>query len=241
MNSPSFNHLVTNMLAAHPGERVCQFEYEGKKYWLKQTERLQGAMRLLKADPHQSFLKEVRVLQRLAELQAPVPKLIQADEHYLVLEDVGPTVNQWLSAPGLEPACLQSILNDSAKALAGLHKMALAHGRPALRDISWQQGRVTFIDFEANQQGSNLLMQQIRDLLVYIHSLYRYLGPAEQMIGEAIKHYRNTGGERVWRHTQTLLAGWQWLGFLLRPFRHRGGRDLKPIYWVLRSFRAEQS
>jgi hypothetical protein len=74
-------------------------------------------------------------------------------------------------------------------------------------------------------------MQQIRDLLIYIHSLYRYLGPQNQMISEAISQYRQHGGELIWQRTQSFIASWQWRYYFPRPFRHVGGKDLKPVYW----------
>ncbi|TVL52386.1 serine/threonine protein phosphatase [Shewanella algae] len=237
MEQPKFNQYVLRVLEAHPGERICSFEYEGKKYWLKQAETLQGAMRMLKPNPQLALEKEKQTLEHLASRSAPVPRIVQSDKGYFVVEDAGVTVKDWLALKSQDQQGMQQILNDSAAALAGLHSMGLAHGRPALRDISWQQGQVTFIDFEANQKGKDMLMQQIRDLLVYIHSLYRYMGPANEAIAQAIASYRQAGGEAIWHETRSFLVSWQWLYLLLRPFRDIGGRDLKPIYWVLWHFR----
>lgn len=237
----SFQEMMARVMADHRGQRVCSFEFQGRKYWLKQVERPKGAMRLLKGNSRQALRKEISVLERLGAVNAPVPRLVQVGQDYFVVEDVGKTVNQWLQDPSLDSAEVQAILNDSALALARLHSMQLAHGRPALRDIGWAQGQVTFIDFEANQAGSNLMWQQIRDLLVYIHSLYRYMGKITETtsgaIEEAIGHYRRAGGEVIWHCTRAALDRVSWLYYLLRPFKEFGGRDLRPVYWVLRHFR----
>lgn len=237
MSKCDFDQVVKQMLASHPGERVCYFQHQGKGYWLKQAETLAGAMRVLKANPHNAIQKEIQLLAQLNAQGAAVPMLMASGDDYLVVADAGKTVNQWLASEGMTSELLQPILNDASIALAGLHSMQLSHGRPALRDISWQGGEVKFIDFEANQPKQSLFMQQIRDLLIYIHSLYRYLGPQNQMISEAISQYRQQGGELIWQRTQSFLATWQWLYYFARPFRHVGGKDLKPVYWVLWHFR----
>ncbi|QSX42121.1 BUD32 family EKC/KEOPS complex subunit [Shewanella cyperi] len=235
MEDAEFSQLVSNVLQHHRGNRITPFEYHGKKYWLKQAEKLEGAMRFMKSDPKEALQREIAALKLLGDKQAPVPRLVDAGNDYLVLEDAGITLNRWLTVEG-QPS-LQSILNDAAGALAGLHKLQLAHGRPALRDIGWQQGKVTFIDFEASQLGKDLLRQQTRDLLVFVHSLYRYLGPRREMIIEAIGQYCRNGCHHVWLAAQKRLKKWQWLRPFLKPLRHRGGRDLRPVYWVLDHFK----
>jgi len=235
MEDADFSQVVSCVLQHNRGARVMPFEYQGKKYWLKQAEKPEGAMRFLKSDPKQALRREISALRLLGDKQAPVPKLVDATDDYLVVEDAGTTVNRWLS--GTEQPSLQTILNDAASALAGLHKLQLAHGRPALRDISWQEGKVTFIDFEASQLGKDLLRQQTRDLLVFVHSLYRYLGPRREMVLEAIAQYCRNGCHHIWLAAQKRLQKWQWLRPLLKPFRTRGGRDLRPVFWVLDHFK----
>ncbi|ABE55477.1 conserved hypothetical protein [Shewanella denitrificans OS217] len=232
-----FKQVVSQVRHTHLGERICFFQYQGKGYWLKQAEHLQGAMRLVKDNPYVSIQKEIHLLTQLNAQGAAVPMLMDSGADYLVLEDAGKTLKQWLTSHETTQDQLQIILNDASRALAKLHTMSLAHGRPALRDISWQAGDVKFIDFEANQAKQSLCMQQIRDLLIYIHSLYRYLGPQSQMIFEAIAEYRRHGGDAIWQQAKAFVASWQWLYYFARPFRHVGGKDLKPIYWVLWHFR----
>ncbi|MBB1270599.1 phosphotransferase [Shewanella sp. SR44-3] len=232
-----FKQMVARVREQHLGERICFFQYQGKGYWLKQTEHLQGAMRVLKANPHASIQKEIQLLAQLNAQGAAVPLLMDSGDDYLVVADAGKTLKQWLGSRETTHEQLQVILNDASQALAKLHSMSLAHGRPALRDISWQAGEVKFIDFEANQAKQSLFMQQIRDLLIYIHSLYRYLGPQSEMISEAISQYRRHGGEAIWQKSKAFVANWQWLYYIARPFRDVGGKDLKPIYWVLWHFR----
>lgn len=235
-----FKLVITELLALNKGERISDFEYQGKRYWLKQVEHHSGLMRFLKPNPLEAIKTEVLTLKNMAAQLAPVPKLVLAEEDFFVVEDVGSTVKQWLTEDEISPPCMHQILNDSAKALAGLHAMNLAHGRPALRDISWQDGQVSFIDFEASQYKKDIGYQQVRDLLVFIHSLYRYLGPLHEFITPAINSYRQHGGEEIWQSAAQFLKKWQWLYYPVSLFKNRGGRDLTPIYWVLKYFRMQQ-
>ncbi|MCC4832404.1 phosphotransferase [Shewanella sp. 10N.7] len=233
----SFKDKVALMLVLNKGERISQFEHHGKRYWLKQVEQLTGAMRFLKADSAKALIKETQVLKQLDAEGAPVPKVVANGEGYLVIEDAGRTVRDWLDNNDIAATEQQNILNDSSQALADLHQMQLAHGRPALRDISWRSGEVKFIDFEANQQKGSVVEQQIRDLLVYIHSLYRYLGADSERISKTITAYRQAGGEAIWQKSKDFLASWQWLYYFASPIKNVGGKDLKPVYWVLWHFR----
>ena len=42
------------------------------------------------------FKEECEILQHLNNIGAPVPKLCDFGDDYLVLEDAGPTLNSWL-------------------------------------------------------------------------------------------------------------------------------------------------
>ncbi|MCL1126450.1 lipopolysaccharide kinase InaA family protein [Shewanella surugensis] len=235
-----FKSVITELLALNKGERISNFEYQGKLYWLKQAEHHTGLMRLLKPHPLEAIKTEVYILKNMAAKFAPVPKLVLAEEDFFVVEDVGSTVKQWLTEDDISSSSTQQILNDSAAALAHLHTMNLAHGRPALRDISWQDGQVTFIDFEASQYQKDIEYQQVRDILVFLHSLYRYLGPLHDLIVPVINSYRQHGGEAIWQRAALWLRKWQWLYYPVSLFKHRGGRDITPIYWVLRYFRVHE-
>ncbi|QYJ95382.1 serine/threonine protein phosphatase [Shewanella spartinae] len=236
MTVSSLQHVIDKLLVENQGERIVSFEHQGRKYWLKQSERLTGAMRWLKSQPQAALQLEISTLTQLAKRGAPVPELVASGEGFLVVADVGMPVNGWLNADISEAEKLK-ILQDSATGLAHLHLKGLAHGRPALRDICWEEGDVAFIDFEANQQDSDMHSQQIRDLLVYIHSLYRYIGPHPEIAEPVIAAYRAAGGESLWQASKQEMAKWQWLNYLIAPLRSIGGKDLRPVYWLLRHFK----
>lgn len=237
MPNQAFRCFVDSVLNDNMGKRVVRFDYQGQIYWLKQAEKLTGAMRFLKSDPKRSIQVEIDTLKKLALEGAQVPKLMCFGDNFLVVADVGKTLNEWMANVDIESDTRQQILIDSGVALAKLHTLGLAHGRPALRDISWQDGKVSFIDFEANQHNKNITYQQRRDILVYIHSLYRYLGPKHEFIEATIMAYRHAGGDHVWQEAKEWIAPWQCLYYALYCLKNVGGKDLRPIYWLLWHFR----
>ncbi|QLE85895.1 MULTISPECIES: serine/threonine protein phosphatase [Shewanella] len=237
MKSQSLADVIEQQLLEHAGERIVSFEHQGKRYWLKQAEKLTGAMRFLKQQPDIALHKEIATLQSLAAKGAAVPQLVSHGSHYLVVADVGRTVTQWAYDPKTPKVQLQQVVVDSAIALAELHQLGLAHGRPALRDISWQDGQVAFIDFEANQSQQDIHDQQVRDLLVYIHSLYRYIGEHEDIVDAAIEAYRQAQGETIWQAARVKMKAWQWANWIVAPLKNIGGKDLRPIYWLLKHFK----
>ncbi|MBE8167650.1 MAG: serine/threonine protein phosphatase [Shewanella sp.] len=232
----SFKYKIAQLVELNKGKRIFSFEYQGQKYWLKQAEKLKGFMRVLKGDAQKALVREICTLQRLSSKQAAVPKIVCHDVDFFVLEDSGKTVKDWLSSH-ITPINMQHIINDSSKALATLHSKDLSHGRPALRDICWDNGQVTFIDFESKFGKSSVEQKKIRDLILYIHSLYGTLGPQSDVAAAGIQHYRDSGGEWIWQQAQVFLRSWQWLYYVSFPFRNNGGRDSKPVYWVLKHFR----
>ncbi|NRD73549.1 serine/threonine protein phosphatase [Shewanella sp. VB17] len=237
MPNQAFRCFVDNVLNDNIGKRVVRFEYSGQVYWLKQAEKLTGAMRFLKPNSKKSIQIEIDTLKKLALKGAPVPTLMYCGDHFLVIADVGKTLNEWMANANIESNTQQQILVDSGVALAKLHTLGLAHGRPALRDISWQDGQVSFIDFEASQNNKSIIYQQRRDILVYIHSLYRYLGPKHESIKPVIMAYRHAGGDNIWQEAKKWITPWQCLYFVLYCLKDVGGKDLRPIYWLLWHFR----
>ena len=171
--SPEFRQYVNQLVIEHRGERIYPFQYERKKFWLKQPEKLKGIWLLLKPYPKQSFKKELQTLLNLAEKKAPVPKVSYHNEDFFVLEDAGITLSQWLCDKSANNQQKFSIIYDACLALIDLHAKNLVHGRPAIRDITWDKGKVTFLDFESRSSSQNQNWLIVRDMLFFFDSLCR--------------------------------------------------------------------
>lgn len=214
--------LHTNMKSS----RVVAFDFNHKKYWLKQTEQLTGFMRLLKANPKRALTRETEALQYLNNIGAPCAVLIQHGDGYLVLEDVGVTANQWFNNPAITVKQKQEIVKDCAIALAELHSLNLVHGRPATRDMGWDNGKVRFIDFESRLNIRQLEWNKKRDLLIFIHDLFRNSNLSQAMIESAVTAYRQHGGEQVWQQVVLFVNRSQVIYRLFKPFYRIAGKDL---------------
>ncbi|MGV6988730.1 phosphotransferase [Testudinibacter sp. P80/BLE/0925] len=222
----SLTETINQVLSDNKAARVVSFYFGNKKYWLKQTERTRGFMRLLKTNPQQALRHEVQALQYLNKVGAPCAKLVEFGDDYLVLQDVGMTANQWLHNTAFDQTQKQRVLNDCAVALAELHRLDLVHGRPATRDMGWDNGKVRFIDFESKLDIRRLQWNKIRDLLIFIHDLYRNGTLSQTMIESAVAEYRRHGGETVWRQAIQLVNKRRMLYCLFKPFYPIAGKDL---------------
>ena len=65
--SPEFREYFNQLVIEHCDEHISPFQYEGKKFWLKQPEKLKGIWLLLKLHPKQSFKNELQTLLNLTE------------------------------------------------------------------------------------------------------------------------------------------------------------------------------
>ncbi|MBE2895322.1 hypothetical protein HPC38_00285 [Pasteurellaceae bacterium HPA106] len=218
--------LISQLRREHPAQRVLSFDYQGEKYWLKQVEQTRGVMRLLKGNPKRALATEIATLRHLNALNAPCAELVEAGEDYLVLKDVGETVNHWLNNDSLTDVQKNALVAQCATALAQLHHNEMVHGRPALRDMGYMNGKVRFIDFESSLNHTQLARNKVRDVLVFLHDLYRSERATTTMVTQAIHAYRKAGGESVLRQATALLHRWCWLYYLLKPTRRFAGKDL---------------
>jgi len=245
--------IIRDQIQKNQNKRTSTFEYKGKKYWLKQKEPPSLIKHLLMRNASKSLIKEKTVLKKLAKQGIPVPNVIDFGEDYLVLSDVGDAVINiiekrhtyysnnhpkfYLNGNPLK----EKILTKASAALAKLHKMGYAHGRPSIKDICLKNNKIYFIDFEENQLGKNIHKQQMRDLLIFIHSLYRFFGIKNESIKKIIKIYQKNGGGKVWTRTNKKMQTWTWLRYLFFFFKKSGGKDIIPIYWVFNFFKSQKN
>ena len=231
--------IITHQLKKYPNNRTSGFKYEGKRYWLKQTESSSIVKYLLMMDSSANLKKEKLVLKKFTQLKIPVPTVVDSGESYLVLSDVGDNILYLLENKNLTHSEKLKVLIKTSTALAKLHEKGYSHGRPSIKDICLKNNKIYFIDFEENQLGKNINQQQIRDLLIFIHSLYRFFGINNESIKKIIKAYKQNGGDKVWARTKKKMQTWIWLRYLFFFFKKSGGKDITPIYWVFDLFKSQ--
>jgi len=245
--------IIQDQIQKNQNKRTSTFEYKGQMYWLKQKESLSLIKLLLIRNASKSLIKERIVLKKLSKKGIPVPDVIDFGEDYLVLSDVGDAVINIIEKrqtyysnnhPKFHvngTPSKEKILTKASRALAKLHKMGYAHGRPSIKDICLKNNKIYFIDFEENQLNKNINKQQTRDLLIFIHSLYRFFGVKNKSIKNIIKTYQQKGGDKVWSRTNKKMQTWIWLRYLFFFFKKSGGKDIRPIYWVFNFFKSQKN
>ena len=228
--SPEFRQYVNQLVIEHCNERIYPFHYEGKKFWLKQPEKLKGIWLLLKPYPKQSFKNELQTLLNLTEKNAPVPIVSYYDENFFVLEDSGITLSQWLCDKRANNQQKFSIIYDACLALIDLHDKNLVHGRPAIRDITWDKGKVTFLDFESRSSSQNQNWLIVRDMLFFFDSLCREEDISDDFIQKVALYYQDHCRVENWQNMIVFLQRFRWIYYLLLPFKPIAKTDLIAVY-----------
>ncbi len=237
----TFEHYVRQLLQKYHGKRITPFDYGGEAFWLKQPERVKGVWRLLKPYPHKAFRQEIEALRYFVGKGAPVPEIVLSGEDFFVLRDGGRSIGSQLNDDKVAQALKDQMLDDGARALAQLHRQGLVHGRPALRDMLWDNGRVSFIDFESGLVKTNsaaaLVRQKVRDNLIFIHSLGRTASLSDERILSVVKRYFADCEATIRQATFDTVRRYRWLYTVLRPFRPIAKMDLIAIYRLFETLR----
>ena len=223
----NLKQYVNEILKDHTDERVFSFEFDGQKFWLKRIEKtIKGGFltKIFKPNPYKSFAAEIKKLEILNEANVPAPKLVLKSDEFFVIEDVGEPVARLFKYSNDEKF-KHEILLKAARALAGLHALNFAHGRPALRDIAIKNDEIKFLDFESKFFSKDLELQKCRDLLVFIHELYRQK-ISNELVKEVIDEYINANGDEIYEHSLRLIVKFKPFYHLLKPFKSLNKKDL---------------
>lgn len=231
--SMTFEQYVEYLQKQNPTSRTLRFEYEDKSYWLKQAETVEGTQRFLKPFAQQAFRNEVNYLLDLQKKSAPIPRIYLANDKVLVLEDSGKPIGYWLEDNNLTAQQKQQILNDAVQALVNLHNMDLTHGRPLLKDILWQDGKVTFIDFEMRSKSNNLFGKKVRDTLFFLYGICREPEITRQQIQQTFLFCKQQMDQKILSATLARIKLLLAFYYILLPFKKVARTDLKGFYLLM--------
>lgn len=199
-------------------------------------------MRLQKGDAKAAFNAEKSAYIRLSTLGLPVPKLLDEGENYFVTEDSGPILIKILRKNGALGEDFQNAIGVAAETLARFHALGYSHGRPALKDICWDQKNITFIDLERISPSRDNLKGHGLDVLVFFFSLIAETGGTGKEVFAARKRYQAKDDKGVWQEAQRQTGKLRILAFVLWPLirllRHK--REFAAIDPLLRFFSGDQ-
>ncbi len=179
----------------HPEKRVLSFSWDGETFWIKRKMG-NGRKAAVKYSVEKEFYYEIARMTIAArstpELVAPIEVLTPT---YMVTVDGGANLTHWLESDISEEKKI-SILEQAGAALASLHGAGIVHGRPALRDICWKDGKITFLDWENRLYSQDLEEQKAIDFLIFLQGLAREnFAEGKSRLAAMDRGYRNHGGE----------------------------------------------
>ena len=219
-----------------PDERVLSFTAGGEKFWIKRKMG-NGRRGAVKYSVEKEFYYEIARMtiagRNTPHLVAPVEVLTPS---YMVTKDGGPTLKNWLDSEKTEAEKIQ-LLEKAGEALATLHEADIVHGRPALRDICWQDGKFTFLDWENRMYAKDLEEQKAVDFFLLLQGLGRESYKEERSRMEALdRGYCAKGGTSVrdeairFLKRHSILCG---LTQKLKPFHMKDVESVRKVYEYL--------
>ena len=235
-NDPNFKKQVQLLRQQHPDERIMSFTYQDNLYWLKQPEKLTGFEKILKAQPLKSFQCELQRLISLTNQGAPVPPLMLWDKDFFVLADAGRNLRGLMNDYRDDEQKSHQLLQQAIAALVQLHQKNIIHGRPALRDMLYKNGQISFVDFESFSKSRNLNWLKARDGLIFIHNLGRIASFSDERLYQIIAEYQQACDPIVWQTMVKFIRQYHWLYLLLTIFKPVARKDLIAIYRLFQQF-----
>lgn len=225
--------MADRLISERPSDRVLNFTLDDQKYWIKRKLG-NGRNQLVKYSVEKEFYYEIARMT-IAGRNNPdlVPEIEVLTPNYMVTKDGGPTVKNWLDSDKSE-AEKELILEEAGAALAALHKNGIVHGRPALRDITWNDGVIHFLDWENRMYSQDPATQKALDFLLLLQGIYRENYPEARERADALERgYVKNGGEETREEARRFLMKHSIVGSLTRqlaPFKMKDIESVRKIY-----------
>jgi tRNA A-37 threonylcarbamoyl transferase component Bud32 len=187
-----YKEFGTCLISAHPESRTMSGDYEGQRLWIKQSvppkARIWHALQkflaavtdmpILRATVspgrHESLAAEAHRLGIFAERGFHVPKVVGLYQDMMVMTCAGPQLRAWLDST-LDCNKRKQALTAAIETLADLHAKGFAHGRPYMRDMTWDGTKIGFLDLEEDPvKVMPLATAQARDVWIFLSAASRY-------------------------------------------------------------------
>ena len=233
MDEYKTQRLAEAVIRENPSRRILDFAMGGEKYWIKRKLG-NGRNQLVKYSVEKEFYYEIARITIAGEKHPElVPKIVLLEPSYMVTLDGGPTLKNILTSHRSEEE-KEDILEQTGAALASLHQDDIIHGRPALRDITCRDGRLTFLDWENRLYSKDLREQKAIDFLLLLHGIYRENFEEEKSRIEALQQgYFENGGKETIEEARRFLSRHRIVGSLthmLSPFQMKDIESVRKLY-----------
>ena len=220
-----------------PAERVFSLEVDGEKYWVKRKLG-NGRKQLVKYSVEKEFFYEIARMT-IAARNCPelVPDMVVLTPDYMVTRDGGLTVKAWLDADISEEE-KEILLEKAGASLACLHEKDIVHGRPALRDITWDGERMAFLDWENRMYAKSREEQKAIDFILMLQGIGRENYKEEKgRMAAVLRGYTECGGAAVVQGAKDFLKRHAFIGTVtekLAPFKMKDVESVRKIYEFLK-------
>lgn len=219
--------MAEQEIAAHPERRIFSFEWDGKTYWIKKKQG-NGRNSLVKYSVEKEFYYEIAHISIAASAVDSVPDVVLLTDTYMVMRDGGRNIKDQLASDMPEEKKL-TMLCAAGEALAKLHHAELYHGRPAMRDMTWDGSRVRFLDWENRTYFTDLPRRQIMDVLLFFQGMYREHWMTETYVAAAWEGYEKNGGAALLANAADFLRAHGTLLAIVRALHSFHFKDVESV------------
>ncbi|MGN0954227.1 hypothetical protein [Dialister sp.] len=233
MDTNRIRSMAEQIIRENPKRRILDFTLEGQKYWIKRKLG-NGRNQLVKYSVEKEYYYEIARMT-IAGRSHPelIPSIQVLTPDYMVTLDGGPTLKKVLDSR-LPEEEKESILEETGAALAALHADQIIHGRPALRDITYKDGRLTFLDWENRLYSKDREEQKAIDFLLLLQGICRENYAEEKGRLQALKQgYLENGGRNTVEEARHFLQRHACIGWIvhrLSPFQMKDIESVRKLY-----------
>lgn len=231
-------HVYGASLVTHnPDARTINAVIDGRQIWFKQPvppkariwHSLQKILAALCARPilrvtvsqggAAALRAEAHRLKQFKALGFHVPDVLGIYDDMIIMTDAGPQLRAYLDKVKDYDARLE-LLKIAMREMGRLHRAGLAHGRPYMRDMTWDGEQIGFLDLEEDPlKVMPASTAQARDIWIFLSAASRYaLKPGEKLVYEGslvtelLNEYIAHADPAVFDELKSLVA-------LVRPLR----------------------
>ncbi|PZQ43449.1 MAG: hypothetical protein DI551_12130 [Micavibrio aeruginosavorus] len=227
MDYHAFGH---SLIPSSPHTRTMCGELDGRKIWIKLPvppkariwHHLQRILASALGKPilrytvspggGESLYKEADRLCAFKESGFHVPDVLGVYDDMMVLSDAGPQLRETLDKTK-DLQTRTALLKTAMLEMARLHAKGLAHGRPYMRDMTWDGTRIGFLDLEEDPvRVMPLSTAQARDIWIFLSAAsrfsrvpgdkLRYEGP---LISDLLTTYREQADPKTMQELNNLV------------------------------------
>lgn len=211
----AFRQAVKAAIAEHKKDRNIAFIWEGQTYWIKR--RLSnGRNQFAKSSVNVQFYTEIARSSIAHTLTGLSPEIVYLDADCMVTRAAGENINHWMRRRDVSKEEKLEILIRTGQALGELHQAGMTHGRPALRDFLFNQGKVTLLDWENQPRSENIKKRKTLDYLLLLLSLFREPYARKDYVEALEKGYADKAGGETREWARTFLRKHALIGHLAK-------------------------